>query len=64
MIDQQAKFTAMGLRTEFVGEAQDNREVVLDVLNGDVQLVFISPEILINNKSYRDMLLSDKYKGR
>ena len=64
MIDQQAKFTAMGLRTEFVGEAQDNREVVSGVLNGDVQLVFISPENLINNKSYRGMLLSDKYKSK
>ena len=53
MIDQQAKFTAMGLSTEFVGEAQENRKVVSKVLNGDVQLVFISPENLINNKSYK-----------
>lgn len=64
MIDQQAKFTAMDLSTEFVGEAQENREVVSKVLNGDVQLVFISPENLINNKSYRDMLLSKKYKNK
>ena len=64
MIDQQAKFTAMGLSTEFVGEAQENREVVSKVLNGDVQIVFISPENLINNKSYRDMLLSEKYKNK
>ena len=64
MIDQQAKFTAMGLSTEFVGEAQESREVVSKVLNGDVQIVFISPENLINNKSYRDMLLSEKYKNK
>ena len=64
MIDQQAKFTVMGLSTEFVGEAEENREVVSKVLNGDVQLVFISPENLINNKSYRDMLLSVKYKNK
>ena len=62
MIDQQAKFTAMGLNAEFVGEAQENREVVSKVLNG--QLVFISPENLLNNKSYRGMLLSDKYKNK
>ena len=60
MIDQQAKFTAMGLSAEFVGEAQENREVVSKVLKGDVQLVFISPENLLNNKSYQVMLLSDK----
>ena len=64
MIDQQAKFTAMHLSTEFVSEAQQSREVVSKVLNGDVQLVFISPENLINNKSYRDMLLSEKYKNK
>ena len=34
------------------------------MLNGDVQLVFVSPENLINNKSYRDMLLSEKYKNK
>ena len=64
MIAQQAKFTAIGLSTKFVGEAEENREVVSKVLNGDVQLVFISPENLINNKSYRDMLLSVKYKNK
>ena len=32
MIDQQAKFTVMGLSTEFVGEAEENREVVSKVL--------------------------------
>ena len=64
MIDQQAKFTVMGLSTEIVGEAQENREVISKVLNGDVQIVFISPESLINNKSYRDMLLSEKYKNK
>ena len=61
MIDQQAKFTAKDLSTEFVGEAQKSREVVAKVPNGDVQLVFISPENLISNKSYRNMLLSEKY---
>ena len=53
VIDQQAKFTAMHLSTEFVGDAQQSREVVSKVLNGDVQLVFISPENLINNKSIK-----------
>ena len=38
--------------------------MVAKVLNGDVQLVFISPENLTNNKSYRDMLLSEKYKNK
>ena len=51
MINQQAKFTAMGLSTEYVGEAQENRDVVSKVLNSDIQLVFISLENLLN-KSY------------
>ena len=38
MMDQQAKFTPRGLKSEFVGEAQMDIEVVKKVLHGDVQL--------------------------
>ena len=64
MMDQQAKFTPRGLKAEFVGKAQTDVEVVKKVLHGDVQLLFISPESIINNTKYRIMLLSTTYKTK
>ena len=43
---------AKGIRAEFVGEAQTDHTVVDRVLLGDLQLLYISPENLLNNKSY------------
>lgn len=63
-MDQQAKFTPRGLKAEFVGKAQTDVEVVKKVLHGDVQLLFISPESIINNTKYRIMLLSTTYKTK
>ena len=62
MVDQQSKFSPKGLSTEYVGEAQPDLAVKRKVLNGDVQLVYISPECLIMNKTYRSMLLSPQYQ--
>lgn len=62
MMDQRAKFTPRGLATEFVGEAQSDHAAERKVLRGEVQLVFITPESIIGNALYRDMLLSTKYK--
>ena len=58
IMDQKAKFSPRGLKTEFIGEAQLDRDAVRRVLTGDVQLVFISPESIISNPSYKNMLLS------
>ena len=63
-MDQQATFTLRGLKTEFVGEAQTDVEVVKEVLHGDVQLCFVSPDSIINNPKYRKMLLSTTYKTK
>jgi len=62
MVDQQSKFSPKGLSTEYVGEAQPDLAVKRKVLNGDVQLVYISPECLIMNKTYRSMLLLPQYQ--
>ena len=43
----------MGLSAEFVGSAQDDPAATATVLNGTVQLVFISPENLLNNRKFR-----------
>ena len=62
MMDQSAKYSPKGLNVEFVGEAQRDLSSVRRVLNGEVQLVFIIPENLIENRTYREMLLSDTYQ--
>lgn len=61
MMDQQHKFSPVGLCTEYVCDSQDHA-VKARVTKGEVQLVFISPESLISNKTYRRMLLSDTYQ--
>ena len=64
MMDQRAKFTALGLKAEYVGMAQDDPAVVRRVLSGDIQLLFISPECILNNQRFRNMLLSQHYKKK
>jgi len=64
MMDQKSKFEKMGIGAEFVGEAQDSQVAIDNVIAGRIQLLFISPESLLNNKSYRGVLLSDKYKEK
>jgi len=43
---------------EFVGEAQTDEAATINVLNGSVQLVYISPESLLLNRRYRSMLIT------
>lgn len=62
MVDQHAKFLPRGLRTDFVGEVQTDEDAEKRVLKGESQLVYISPENLINNPRYRKMLLRQVYK--
>ncbi len=63
-MDQTAKYSPRGLSTEFVGESQVDSEATRRVLEGRVQLVYISPESIINNSSFRRMLLSPRYKEK
>ena len=62
MMEQRDKFSFHGLRTEFVGEGQTDRSVEKRVINGDYQLVFITPECIINSPKFRKMLLTPAYK--
>ena len=64
MIDQRAKFSPLGLTVEFVGEAQEDRDAVRRVIAGKVQLVYLSPEAILKNSVYRQMLLSEVYKKK
>ena len=61
MIEQQQKFLQKGIKEEFVGKAQVDNAVVKRVLQGDLQLLYISPENLLNNHKFQSMLLSPKY---
>ena len=45
-----------------MGEAQTDPAVISRVLKGNVQLLYISPENLLNNPRFRSMLLTSKYK--
>ena len=62
MMDQKAKFTPRGIDAEFVGEAQTDRTAVERVVKGEVQLLFISPESIITNPLFRNMLMTKPYK--
>ena len=63
MMDQQTKYSLKGLKVEFVGEAQADPSRKKKVLNGEAQLVFITPENIIEHKVYREMLLSLVYQN-
>jgi len=62
MMDQKVKFSTYGLTAEFVGEAQLDVAASQCVIKGEVQLVYISPENIICNQKYRQMLMSPVYK--
>ena len=64
MFDQKKRFSSMGLSAEFVGSAQDDPVATTAILNGTVQLVFISPENLLNNSKFRSMFKKDIYQER
>lgn len=61
MMDQRGKYAPKGLSSEFVGGEQEDPHVTRRVVKGEVQLVYITPESLIENTLYRNMLLSQSY---
>ena len=62
MVDQKKRFQSKGVTIEFVGEAQVDDASVMAVLNGSVQLVYISPENILINHRFRNMLLTQTYQ--
>ena len=62
-MDQKDKFVKKGIRAEFVGQAQEDTAAISAIVKGDIQLVYASPESLLCNSTYRNMLLLDKYKN-
>ena len=64
MMDQKQCFEHKGIAVQFVGEAQDDERAVMAVLKGEIQLVYISPECMLNNKKFRSMLQKSVYQER
>ena len=62
MMEQKARFAAAGFDAVFVGEGQKDASVWRRVISGDVQLVYVSPENIICNARYRQMLQTPEYK--
>jgi bloom syndrome protein len=63
MIDQKEKFTKMGISTEFISQTYLDLDGpgINAIKEGAVQLLFISPESLLNNRQWRSLLLSEVY---
>ena len=53
-----------GISVEFVVQYQSNETAVVSVIQGEVQLVYISPENPLCNKSYRIMLQNARYQEK
>ena len=62
MMDQVAKYKACGLKADYIGYTWTSAQAKKSVLNGEVQLVFCTPESIIQNHTYRSMMLSSVYK--
>ena len=58
MIDQVRHITERNVSAVYVGDCKSEE----DVCNGVYQLVFLSPEALLTNDTWRDMLLSPVYQ--
>ena len=61
-MDQKNKFVPRGIKAEYVYEAQEDARAISTVLRGEAQLLIISPESILMNIKYRNMLLSKSYK--
>ncbi len=63
MMDQQYKYSKRGIAAEFVGENQTDPIVIDRMLQGQAQLVFITPENLLGNRKFREMMASPVYQA-
>ena len=63
MMDQKDKFLSYGRTVEFVGEAQTDASAGQRIIKGEVQLIYISPENILCNNKYHQMLSSAVYKN-
>ena len=60
MSDQVSSFTSKGLKAGFIGTGM-NEKTVEAAMNGQYQLLFISPEALLESRRWRDILREEPY---
>ena len=63
MKDQVSTFRSKGLSSAFIS-SESPREVKLGVLSGDYQLVYFSPESILSNRKWRDLLRQEPYASQ
>lgn len=61
---QVASFSARGLATAYVTGESGNEEMKRGVSVGAYKLVFFTPELLMDNKRWRKVLMSNVYTAR
>ena len=59
---QVSSFTARDLKAAFVSAEDCDREVTKGIYGGEYQLMLISPESIISNLSWREMLRTQVYQ--
>ena len=60
-MEQKHKFTTEGIPAEVVGKLQQDIDSMQGVKEGKYQLVYISPESLLSNPQWHNILLSPVY---
>lgn len=63
MMEQRTKFSVRGLWSNFIGQIQQDVQSLFDVQKGQVQLLYVSPESLLCNPQWREMLLLPVYQS-
>ncbi|XP_078682176.1 ATP-dependent DNA helicase RecQ-like [Branchiostoma floridae x Branchiostoma belcheri] len=56
MQDQVQRLQQGGIKAAYVGETQEDADIKRGVIEGKYSLVFVSPEAILNSKSWRGML--------
>ena len=63
MVDQARRCQDLGLQASFIGELQDDVDVKAGIVRGEYELVFVTPESLVDS-NWRKVLSSSTYQGR
>ena len=64
MMDQCKRFSEKGVVAKFVGEAMTDKNVIKKLLEGRVQLLYITPESIILNRLYQNICFYLKFIKR
>ena len=64
ILKQVSTYSVKGLKTTYVSGEVTDKSVLDEVSQGNFQLVFFTPEMLIGSKRWRSMLTGDLYSER